>query len=505
MGLFDGYKLKRQLEVRHLELEIVRMEAEAKMVAAVEARYAVVKDPDEGMWLKLSGMGPDGMGPLTQGYDHNVMLDQAWRNFHMNPYAKTIIRGLAKFILGKGPNIRPKSKNRMVQEAWNDFVRENKWGLREKEMVIRTFRDGEVFLRFLENRETGILKIRFVRANFIKTPTTGFTPKPNQTNGVETDPDDIEVVVSYYYCTSQGTLKEQIPAADIMHIKIQADSDMKRGISFLLTVMPWIKKYEDWLEDRIALNKARSAIALVRTVEGASTTVESIRDAYKSQHQGTDKNKQQSLPRATVLTASKGITYSMLSPNIHAADVAADGRSILLAIAAGCGFPEMMLTADYSNANYSSSMVAQNPFVREIEDWQDFYEEHYSQLFARVIRHRKDFGDKKIPDGESEECTVEWPPLILANIMQNNSARDIQFRNKVLSRKTWQQKEGLDPDVEELNLTDEQGKEIYKQPFNLPVAPVNQFGSFIEDYEVDEEEEIISERRQDIKYEDDEE
>jgi len=176
-----------------------------------------------------------------------------------------------------------------------------------------------------------------------------------------------------------------------------------------------------------------------------------------------------------VLTASKGISYSMLSPNINATDVRDDGRAILLAVAAGCGFPEMFLTADYSNANYSSTMVAQNPFVREIEDWQDLFEDSlYREVFARVIAHAKRYGS--VPHGESEDCSVEWPPLILANITQNNQAREIQHRNKIISKKTWQQKEGLDPVTEELNLLDEQNKDIYKG-FNMPEAPANQWGT----------------------------
>ena len=121
----------------------------------------------------------------------------------------------------------------------------------------------------------------------------------------------------------------------------------------------------------------------------------------------------------------------MLSPKINAPDVKDDGRAMLLAVAAGSGMPEMVVTADYSNANYSSTFVAQNPFVREIEDWQDFFKIFDKILFKAVIQNAK---RGLIPDKESEKCLIEYPPLILADIKKNNEARQVQYRNKILSK-----------------------------------------------------------------------
>ena len=150
-----------------------------------------------------------------------------------------------------------------------------------------------------------------------------------------------------------------------------------------------IKKYGEWLEDRIVLNQVRSAIALVKTIDGNANMVESLRNAQQTEHKDADRYKQKAMKRGTVITASKGITYEMLSPKINAPDVKDDGRAMLLAVAAGSGMPEMVVTADYSNANYSSTFVAQNPFVREIEDWQDFFKIFDKILFKAVIQNAK--------------------------------------------------------------------------------------------------------------------
>lgn len=477
------------IETIHLRGKLRReqLKADIAQVGLLERTFSEAQkyaepDPDEANWMKTFDGGTQGeLGTGEEAYDHYEMLKGVYSFWVTDLHARAIVRNLTKFVLGKGPTIKPKSENKLVLEAWDDFVRLNKWGHREKEMVNRTFRDGEVFLRFFVEQSTGNLKARFLRANYIKNPNTeGKTQAgENTTMGIATDSDDIEDVKAYYWCNPDGSLKERIEAGEVLHIKILTDSDVKRGMSILLVAMKMLRKYGGWMDDRIVLNKVRSAIALIRHVPGTASTVGSIRDKNQSQLQSADRYKQKGLNRGTVITASKGIEYTMLSPNIQAADAKDDGRNMLLAVAAGEGFPEMILTADYSNSNYASSMVAQNPFVREIEDWQDFFEEPYKDIFARVIRTKKEFG--KIPEGESEECDVIWPPMILADILKNNQAREIMHRNKIISKKTWQMKEELNPETEEQNMTDEQGKDVYKVPFSLPQTPVNQWGSFDDD------------------------
>ena len=66
---------------------------------------------------------------------------------------------------------------------------------------------------------------------------------------------------------------------------------------------------------------------------------------------------------------------------------AGDGRHILLNIAAGSGLAEYMVTGDASNANYSSSMVAESPAVKEFEDIQDESKDAYIEIWDRVMEN----------------------------------------------------------------------------------------------------------------------
>lgn len=474
---------KKKLEQAKLELELQEVEYATNMIKMMnnsEAQRLAQPDPDDHLWIQH---GSEMAGGKESAYDHYAMLDKVYDLYTLDLYSRAIVRNLSKFVLGRGAIVKPNSDNGKVLEVWNDFTEQNMWQIKEKEMVRRTFRDGELFCRFFVDDSTGDIAIRFVRAQSIRNPEDNrkHNAGENVSFGIGTDPEDVENVKTYYQCGSDGNLLHKVDASEIMHIKILTDSDVKRGMSFLLVAMKMLKKYGEWLDDRFRLNKVRSAIALIRKVEGTAGTVESLRDKYKSIYQDADKNKQQAFRSGTVLTASGGVSYEMLAPKINAPDVKDDGRAMLLSVAAGVGFPEMFLTADFANANYSSSLVAQNPFVREIEDWQDFFAVYYKQIFKRVIEASMKYGD--LPENENADCTVEFPPLILADIFKNNQAREIQSRNKIISHKTWQLKEGLDPEEERRNIEEEQAMDIYKQPFDLPIAPTNQWGSLNEDEE----------------------
>jgi hypothetical protein len=480
--MFEAFKLKRSIKLKELEYQQQSLEFATKTMTDITNATRIVQDEDDAQWI-VSGSG-DGGRPDEK--EHLDMTEQAFKMWRTNLQARAIIRNMVKFVIGRGTIVKPKTKadekpNKKAEEYWKRFQYEgepestmvkNKWNLREKEIFTRLFRDGEFILRkFIAGQdEKGLVKIRFIRPNRIQTPTNFESHNKNETvsYGIGHNPEDIEDLKTYYLVRSDGTLQKKIPAEEIIHYKIFADSDMKRGISLLEVCAPMIQKYEGWMEDRITLNKVRTAIALIRKIDAPTARIQAIRDSMESETTTADRKKQKMLERGTVITASKGVEYEMLSPNIHAQDVKDDGRNMLLSVAAGVGFPEMILTADYANANYSSTLIAQNPFVREIEDWQDYAKTFYQELYATIILAGIEFGD--LPKGTSTECDVEFPPMVHADIKQENEAYEIMNTNRVMSRKTWQLKQGLEPEIEKANIEQEMAGEVYpgdEDPFKL--------------------------------------
>ena len=512
-------KIKRQLKQKEQLLEIKQLEYATKVIDGVlEARNDIYdKDVSGGMW---SLVGDNGNGSLSE-QDHKDMLAGANKLYYLNPHARAVVRGLVKFTLGKGPLVTFDSDNARAKEIWTAFKKDNHLSRKEKEACTRLFRDGEFFLRKFVDPTNGDTTIRFIRPSSIANPSDVNLPS-HVTHGIETNPDDIEDIRYYYQVDSEGKLKRKIPAEEIIHEKIFSDSDQKRGVSILGVCANRIKQYDEWLEDRIALNKVRSAIALIRTVDSSPGKIKSIRDENLSDNLDAMKKKQKAFQRATVITSSKNIEYKMLSPNINAADVRDDGRSMLLSVAAGVGMPEMIFTADYANANYSSSLIAQNPFVREIEEWQDFFHDFYEKLVNDVLQAKIDYGD--LPEGTDKDCHIEFPPMMRDDIEKLAKAYETLFKYKVVSKRTWRGKMGLDDEAEKLNIEQEEDDvglyDLAKpgQPgggnplFNTPLAPINQYGHLQEylvqlkkavdegDYEeIEKIEGLISEYEQEYK------
>lgn len=340
---WQRHNLELESQIKELEFENRQNEYALNLLKDVsEAKNQVVDDElKSGRWI-LAGSDNNTLSEQ----DHKSMLNSAYMLYHTNLHARAIVRSLVKFVFGKGPNIVPDDDNKKVKEIWEDFKKKNEFNHREKEIGVRVFRDGEVFLRKFIDEDNGDMRLRFIRASSIQEPTD--KRLNNASHGIQTDPDDIETPLKYFRCTNDGRLKEVIDAEEIYHIKILSDSDQKRGVSVYRVCAKRLKQYDEWLEDRIALNKVRSAIALIKKVTGGNASkVKSIRGDNLSENLAQSMHKVKMPKRATVITASGGIEYEMLSPNINASDVAEDGRAMLCSIAAGNGIPEMVLTSDF--------------------------------------------------------------------------------------------------------------------------------------------------------------
>jgi capsid protein len=475
--MFEQLKLRRSIKKLELEYEKAALEKAVEIVQ--EAADNLVKDEDTSNWLLL---GQSGEGRLSET-GHQEMVKQAFKLWDKNLHARAIIRTMVKFVIGRGAKIIPKSK--AAEKYWDNFkvesydsndnnVRRHKWNHKEKEIFNRLFRDGETIMRFFKGGmdDKGLVTMRFIRPGRIQNPKDkDYSNVKGEivTYGIGHDPEDVEKYINYYLVDDEGKFKAKIPANEILHYKIFADTDMKRGVSLLKVVAPMLAKYEGWLEDRITLNKIRTAVALIRKVDAPAGQIQQVRDSLQSEMKDSDRKKMKMFERGTILTSSKNVEYDMVSPNIHAQDVAQDGRSMLLSIAAAVGFPEMILTADYSNANYSSTLIAQNPFVREIEDWQDYAMSIYKDIFALVIGNAIEV--TALPEGTSTDCEVQFPPMIYADHKSEAEAFQIEHMNRVRSRKSWQLELGLDPEKEKANFDDEDSEGPY------PEAPAGGFGA----------------------------
>lgn len=454
-------------------------------------QYTYPNDVDEGEWEAI-----DSSHEEIRNLDENTLT--RYRNlsrqlYMWNPHMRGIVRNYIKFIVGKGFAVQPflqqapdfssldnealesvslastpqarkpgrvrdpektKIPSQETEEEklfalcnyyWLVFKKRNKWTRRLKEIVRRFFRDGEVFLRFFKANNT--LLVRFIDPERI------VDRFGKHSWGIETEKDDVETPVTYYISgitednVLANTKTEAVPADEIIHIKA-TDSDVKRGTPELLSILKRLRQYDTWLQDRITLNKIRASIALIRKWRSAPSSVKSFvegnatRVDTKTKAEGVVEERRQRIMPGTIIDTNKGVDYEFLSPNVQATDVRYDGRAIALSMAAGTGQAEYMVTADASNSNYSSTMVAESPAVREFEDWQEFFGGYITEIWDKLKIYLIALS-KLPPVAKNVEVEVQPSQLIARNKLEDTQANEILLLNKVISPQIWGNREGV--------------------------------------------------------------
>ena len=492
-----------QEDARRAELSLARTAAEyAERLLKTLKESDIVTDSDRANWdMVYSGRlaeGKDisGLGVVTDLAEIRKASYRAWR---LDPHGRGILRHLVKFVIGRGPTIDPldtqrgrwnKDKTRleitsseddsmMVKLVWGDFVANNRWRRRAKEFVLRGFRDGEVALRRFVHQ--GRVFVRFIEPDQISTPSVlrdlqvlpeDLVPElemqgveagaPTEVvEGVERLKSDVETVIAYYVAPNPTKREHvRVSGADVIHRKI-CDLNDPRGVPILESVLKKLMQYEQWEEYRIILNKVRTAIALVRHVDGTSAQASNIvagRQPAASSPTGRDPQttsgrREAGFRPGTILTPTAGVKYEFINPRLDARDAGEDGRRILLTAGVGVGLPEMLISGDFSNAAYASTASAMSVVQREWEDWQDDAEEDFNRVFNWVIDAAIE--TLGLPAETNRTVVWGWPTMFEEDKVKATERREKLFAGTVLSRRTWAAQEGLVFDDEQDNRRDD--------------------------------------------------
>lgn len=364
---------------------------------------------------------------------------QLW---YENEHYKGIIRTYVKYIAGKSPVVESEQAN----QAWAEFVKKFQFRRFMKEWVRRFFRDGETFLY--------LPTMKFIDPCLIVEP----AGNANASYGIEQD--DRGKEIAFYVSTENGTILK-LDGSTVLHTD-DTDDDQKRGIPYLLTLSKRTSQYNDLLESRVKLNQIRSSIALVRKHEGATSTgLKTFADAQKDNdledRYGKTKRQAYIRPGAIIDTNAK-TSYEFLAPNIAASEVKDDIRSVRLCFSAMTGLPEFMITGDASNGNYASTMIAEGPGEREIEDWQDFFAEEIFEIWKYVTQ-------------TEENPEVRFRPIISRKTKEETERNKVLFDSGVISLEEWRRREGVDSEKMENEInganetTGQTGKDDWQQDF----------------------------------------
>lgn len=273
---------------------------------------AVGRDND-GLTLRPAGTMID--KPWHELFQEAEDAREAWRK---NPLARRLIGLTTSYTVGNG--IRLHSEKKQVQTFITEFWQRNQMELRVDEWSDELARSGELFPVLFTNAVSGMSSVRVVPSSMIRS--------------IDYDGEDYERELRYEEVTPPGeapkfwwgTGSNQASDKDVplmLHYAVNRPTGAVRGESDLASVLPWLRRYNRWLEDRVRLNAAMRAFLWIVKVPGRMRS--ELEERYRVPPE----------PGSVVIAEEGAETWEAVTPKIGASDAAGDGRAIRWMIVAG--------------------------------------------------------------------------------------------------------------------------------------------------------------------------
>lgn len=405
----------------------------------------------------------------------------------MNQFAIGILENLTAFLVGDGMPCRAvwrkgrEQKDDLplrIQETIDHFYEAFAYDEFQQELVWRTSRDGEYFLRYEAEQlgtgfRTGAIDVCIVEPEFVTQtgapsdvdPQTGFD---SWSWGIHTPHLKPQKPLEYNLQPWSAMRNEVVSAQHIDHVKVNVDRNLKRGIPDFAPVADNLEGCRKLVRNTREGAAVMSAIAGIWEYDGTPSSqvqggITQNRDAYRAYNPSPVTGKQinyQKIEPGTFVHAPKSKQFKPLTAGqSNAPGYVQVMQMALRAVAVRWAMPEYIISADASNANFASILVAGSPFVRQIVRRQKFHKRRFLKTLWRVVRcawEAKRYGD--VPWAfvvKSIELQMEPPTPQIADRVQEAEANQIEHANGVLSTQTWRQRRGYDNDMEKKNLEEE--------------------------------------------------
>jgi len=358
--------------------------------------------------------------------------DESREFVRVNAHARNVCTQIVNFTVGAGFAVHFEDAAQAIR--WHKDSRALRWPKRRREIVRRLVREGEAYLRRFGNGDG--TTVRFVQPEHLYTPTGQIDNiKGGLWQGVAFDPEDVETVLGYWIN------EEYVDAGDVFVFRDPfSDTTAIRGWPMIYDAIPLIEQYQIWVQTRGRLNQLRSAIVAMRkhtntTPAQLSSFADAVKTGTLTRKSGVAQKYTDKWLPGTVIDATGDIEYEFPAAKIDAGSAADDGRAMRLLIAAFFSMPEYWVTADASNANFSSTLIAENPGIIAMRSWQEFFGDDVQQFVDWWY-------------GSPQATKVKFPNLVMRDELKQTQAQAIRHDHGVISRETWQEQEGIDPEIE---------------------------------------------------------
>lgn len=425
-------------------------------------------DNGQRVWNKIH-LGTLDPGAAALAYRSDVELGEIrnqgrWLALN-NEFAINALENRISYAVGEGHvyQVVPKAGEEVdadvldaVNAVLGEFLESSRWHARQQEMRLRLDRDGECFLRLFPDPAAG-LAVRFIEPEQVRTPARLAGDKQVR-YGVRHQPGDVETVLAYYVDD------EDVPAGDVQHRKANVDLTAPRGIPVFHAVRKNLARAAKILRNMSTVAEIQAAIAMVREhVQGSSATVEqyvsNMADVKMSDRTTGQTRNYKQYPPGTVIDHGPGTKYTFPAQGIDVARYVQALQAELRAIASRLVMPEFMLSSDASNANYSSTMVAEGPAVKMFERLQADTIAADLVVIKRAIRAAADAGRLPADVLERVDVDADGPRVQTRDRLKDAQADQILYGHGVMSPQTFAARHGLDYGMEREQLDAEQERE----------------------------------------------
>lgn len=500
--------LEKRREILHLKLAEAELNAAEKLFEAdsIWSRYVAPQGPfvndSDGSWQMVE---TDDEESLIQGFANEQQLTRERSRSRLlclsNGFAINAIENRISYSVGTGIKIKataksagpgpaPESVQKIVQRVQDviDYTFKINDGFKRQQEAMRRYdRDGEVFRRLFVMPDNS-LRVRFVEPAAIsethaKDSRAYFrdfsNPKARMyTWGILTDGNDAETPLAYL------TKKEAIPADEIIHSKANVDLSTKRGVPTFFPIGESLTWAYEVVKRASKLTAIQSSIAIIRklnkTTQAQAGTFLAAQTAglpsRTSMLTGQDV-RQIPVREGSMIDVSENVDLEFPAAKINAANFSVVVQMILRLSASRFTMPEWMFTSDASNANYSSTMVAEGPATKGFQRLQIEMGEPEKEIARRAVELKA--GSNGIPEGWEEiiELNIIPPRVEAQNNLEEAQVDQIDMTNQVLSPQTRAQRRGLNYEAEQDNIDEflkKKNKRLAAQPLIGPQPPAAQ-------------------------------
>jgi len=367
-------------------------------------------------------------------YDREEILQDALEAWRLNPLARRIVSLTSEYVVGGGLRIESEHEgtNAFLQEWW--VHRLNRMDSRVFELCDEMTRTGELFL-LLSTDAGGMTYVRAVPATDV--------------GEIETADNDVEQERLFYpvsalvadvlpWVAYQENEDERVAGggwpARMVHYALNRPVGGLRGESDLAPILRWLRRHNQWLEDRVRLNHFRQAFLYIVHKSFGSEGERLSRQAELNMNPPSP---------GTVLVVDDSEQWDIMHPNLDSFEASADGLAVKKMIASGVGFP-LHFIAEPESSTRTTAEQAGGPACRHFERRQLFFFWLLSDVARVAVRRRAEVDGSVSPDAPIH--------LVGTDIFQRDNASLAVAGSTVINSFIQLRREGLIDDAELLRL-----------------------------------------------------